>query len=1185
MMKRMTKNLRALSALGMRTTMMLTVVMMSMFASPYGVWAQSGQAVATVLSSGQENPVEYTDLEAAFAAAKNNDEMKLLADCALAADSENGLLGKLVLGNGTAEINVVLDLNGHTISGSADELITVTTNAYLTITDRSADGKGGIVTTGEKAILNVGILAVIGGSVSGKTCGIYSRGTSVNIGIGSTGCAGTISGSSYGLYIEQGVANISGGNFVATGTGGIGIECANSTGFYFLGLPTFNCTVADISLAKDQKIEFADGSYAAPTNKIKVKVANTAPYIFTMVYGRYVKNADGPFDPEAVFEYYDATAGLSFKLVDNGDYGTDVQIYQKDPLSGKRIAVIADPHVMPASLLTDANNTDWKTYLAGSRKLVDYSQTLFDQTVATLKSDKPELVLIVGDLTKDGEQASHNYLKGKLDELKAASIPTLVIPGNHDLGSSDAKIYGKTTTAAPAISQSDFAQLYQDYGYGSTSERESTTSLTYACEPITGLVVIGIDSGEEGQLSESTLTWVCNKAVAARSAGKQVIAMMHHPLIPHITGGEAFVSTVSVADYATVRNSLADAGISVIFTGHFHTSDIAKDWNGDKTLPIYDVSTGSLCSYPCDYRVVTLNDALTQMQIDTRSITTAGAPLGGGDNFTTAIAKSRLSGSMVNILTPKLTAKLLASGTPEPFATAAVSTIASNLARAYIYHAEGDEHKNSAAQSLLSDLNSLLANYPAYKTMANSMLEDKSNYGTDRADQTNDRSLIVSIMVSKNVQSLEVTVAQGPFIYTGQEIKPAVTVRDGETDVTACFDVAYTNNIDANDGTGNNAPTITVSAKTDYPQYSGKVTKTFAIMTTAKIEIKKPEQLKKGDTFDAAIGQTEAAPQEVSTNYTLCILEGVWVNATVTAELESLSEGKATYTVTGNKASKLSFRNVEWKDNGALMDHSKTLNNIDFSGAAVETSNINFTNIESLNANQKMTLVADFGDAVGTITGTKYIIGTTLEGAGEASLDGNNLIFTIETATAQAQTHNTVMAADISCATLSFGDCIVDPALDGLSLASNTGADGVATFAQTGGGSMRQETGARAMVRGGKVVRPYFNLCYSGARIMCKAADVALQAAEETQGKVRGVAEPDITIESGKTYEILTDEDLILTLKLSEGDILITAITLKYPDPNDLNLDGEVNVADIVKAIADGKSQPEIDAIVDSIME
>lgn len=1104
----MAKNLRALSALGMRTAMMLAVVMISMFASPYGVWARGGQVVATVQSTGQENPVEYTDLEAAFAAAKNNDEITLQADCALAADSDNGLLGKLVVGDGTAETNVMLDLNGHKISGTSDKLLTVAAKTYLTITDSSTDGKGSIVTTGEKAILNVGILAVIGGSVSGKTCGIYSQGTSVNIGIGSTGCAGTISGSNYGLYVEQGKTNLSGGTFVATGTGGIGIACESASDFYILGLPTFNCTVADISLAKDQKIEFGGDITAAPTNKIKVKVANAAPYIFTIIYGRFVKNDDGTIDPETVFEYYDASAGLSFKLVDNGDYGTDVQIYQKYPLSGTRIAVIADPHVMPASLLTDPSNADWTTYLAGSRKLLDYSQTLLDETVATLKSDKPNLVLIVGDLTKDGEQASHNYLKGKLDELKAAGIPTLVIPGNHDLGTSDAKIYGATTTDAPTISQSDFAQLYQDYGYGTKSERESTSSLTYVCEPIDGLVVIGIDSGEEGQLSESTLTWVCNKAVAARAAGKQVIAMMHHPLIPHITGGEAFVPTVSVADYATVRNRLADAGISVVFTGHFHTSDIARDWNGDKSLPIYDVTTGSLCSYPCDYRIVTFNDALTQMQIDTRSITSAGAPLGGGDNFTNDIAETRLTKSMENILKPRLTAKLVASGTNESFAALAVSMIAPSLVDAYIYHAEGDEHENSAAQTLLTNLNSLLESYPAYKTMANSMLEDKSNYGTDRVDQTNDRSLSVSIE---------------------RAAKP--------------------------------------------------------IMTTAKIEINIPEQLKKGDTFEAAIGQTEAAPQEVSTNYTLC-LEGVWVNATVTAELESLTEGKAIYTVTGNKASKLTFTNVEWKGNGALMDHSKTLNNIDFSGAGVETSKINFKNIESLDAGKKMTLVAGFGDKPGTITGSKYIIGTTLEGVGKASLDGSDLVFTVETGATQAQTHNTVMGADIWCATISFNCCELIPTPDGsLALSSNTRTDGVSTFAKMGGASMRQETGARAMVRGAKVVRPFFNLCYSGARIMCKAADVALQAVEETQGKVRGAAEPDITIESGKTYDIMTDGDLTLTLKLSEGDILITSITLKYPDPNDLNLDGEVNVADIVKAIADGKSQAEIDAIVDQIME
>ena len=196
-----------------------------------------------------------------------------------------------------------------------------------------------------------------------------------------------------------------------------------------------------------------------------------------------------------------------------------------------KIVVIADPHVMGNDLLVgNQNNEDgsaWQTYLAGSRKLIDYSQALFDQTVTTISgmTENPELVLIVGDLTKDGEQASHDYVKGKLDDLKDAGIPTLVIPGNHDWGTnnnnSDAVYYnGTTTSPAPTIeTAADFATFYADYGYGASSERLENT-LSYACEPITGLVVIGIDSGKDGVLSETTLDWVCTKAAAARTAGK-----------------------------------------------------------------------------------------------------------------------------------------------------------------------------------------------------------------------------------------------------------------------------------------------------------------------------------------------------------------------------------------------------------------------------------------------------------------------------------------------------------------------------------------------------------------------------------------------------------------------------------------------------------------------------------------
>ena len=409
-----------------------------------------------------------------------------------------------------------------------------------------------------------------------------------------------------------------------------------------------------------------------------------------------------------------------------------------------KIVVIADPHVMSGDLY-DEENSAWQAYLASSRKLLDKSQVLFDQTVTNLiEGDvKPELVLIVGDLTKDGEEVNHDYVKGKLDELKTAGIQPLVIPGNHDLGTSDANTYyGDAADPTTTIGTADaFATLYADYGYGASSERLENT-LTYACEPITDLVVIGIDSGTDGTLSSTTLNWVCAKALAARAAGKQVIAMMHHPLIPHITGGETFVSNVSVSDYANVRNRLADAGITAIFTGHFHTSDIAKDWNADKSKTIYDITTGSLCSYPCDYRIVTLNSAMTKMSIVTETATDDEIIT---ETITAADAKTRLTTVVTNLAKAKIQAKLENEGTNAFLAAAAANMMGPKLANAYVFHAEGNENSDPDAQTLLEELNETFASYPAYQALVNSMLQDKSNYGTDREDQTNDRTLTVSM--------------------------------------------------------------------------------------------------------------------------------------------------------------------------------------------------------------------------------------------------------------------------------------------------------------------------------------------------------------------------------------------------------------------------------------------------------
>ena len=210
----------------------------------------------------------------------------------------------------------------------------------------------------------------------------------------------------------------------------------------------------------------------------------------------------------------------------------------------------------------------------------------------------------------------------------------------------------------------------------------------------------------------------------------------------------------------------------------------------------------------------------------------------------------------------------------------------------------------------------------------------------------------------------------------------------------------------------------------------------------------------------------EIAATEKKVSYAYSPVAGVTVNGTVNGSYKTTNANEVQYTATANKADKFTFGNVEWKDTGALMERPA---NITFAGAAVDTSNINFTNIKELEANKEMTLVGGFGDTVGTITGTKYMVGSTLQGEGKASLEGSNLIFrtdtTAEKMEVQEQTHNTVMSEEVALEALGAGDDFIAAAEDGLGHASNVGADGIASFATMGGGSIRQETGSHVDTR------------------------------------------------------------------------------------------------------------------------
>ena len=62
-------------------------------------------------------------------------------------------------------------------------------------------------------------------------------------------------------------------------------------------------------------------------------------------------------------------------------------------------------------------------------------------------------------------------------------------------------------------------------------------------------------------------------------------------------------------DWATVSKLFADAGMRMVFTGHYHAQDVVKRSIKTADTPsfIFDVETGSLVTYPVPYRIVTLS--------------------------------------------------------------------------------------------------------------------------------------------------------------------------------------------------------------------------------------------------------------------------------------------------------------------------------------------------------------------------------------------------------------------------------------------------------------------------------------------------------------------------------------------------------------------------------------------------
>ena len=96
--------------------------------------------------------------------------------------------------------------------------------------------------------------------------------------------------------------------------------------------------------------------------------------------------------------------------------GVESYAAAEDLTENLKICVISDTHYYPLNYVSDCE--DYKTYVGGNPKMLAESGAILDSALDMIKADQPDLVLISGDLTKDGEKQGHQELAKKLQKIE-----------------------------------------------------------------------------------------------------------------------------------------------------------------------------------------------------------------------------------------------------------------------------------------------------------------------------------------------------------------------------------------------------------------------------------------------------------------------------------------------------------------------------------------------------------------------------------------------------------------------------------------------------------------------------------------------------------------------------------------------------------------------------------------------
>lgn len=311
------------------------------------------------------------------------------------------------------------------------------------------------------------------------------------------------------------------------------------------------------------------------------------------------------------------------------------------------IVHVSDMHYFSPLLIANEDFM-WKVAMESDGKDTVQSALIAQAFVDDMIKLKPDVVIITGDLTLNGEEASHEELRDLLGKLKDIGIEVYVMTGNHDVNMTAYRYTNDGVEEVPSFGSQRFENHWWDFGYGEALSKDRwSNSYIAKLNEKTWLLTVDSNTGSKGTIRKSTLDWMDENLAKANQEGIRVISATHQNLFVH---NENFVWGYQLNNAAALIELYEKYGVEVNLSGHLHVQTIVES-NG-----IADIAVSALVDTPLQYGILTVSG--DKLSYRTREISNEALKSKAKEVFDEC-TRNKVKNELLNVSDPVVAQKMM----------------------------------------------------------------------------------------------------------------------------------------------------------------------------------------------------------------------------------------------------------------------------------------------------------------------------------------------------------------------------------------------------------------------------------------------------------------------------------------------------------------------------------------------